>query len=255
MIELPERTRGDAAASGHALLVHGLSSDSDSWWRVADALGADGWHVTTVDLRGHGSAPRADRYRLEDYAADLPVSNRAGGWDLVVGHSLGGVASVIAAQRPGFTRLLALLDPVLDVPVAHEAEIMADQVSELDYTAESIARDKPHWHERDRAAKLSGVRRVDPVAVTRTFTDTGRWDAAAEARALAVPTLILSGDPEVYTMLDPALAEAIVAANPNVAYVVVEGTGHSPHRDRPEQTLAALRAWLLLQERIGRPRD
>jgi pimeloyl-ACP methyl ester carboxylesterase len=220
--------------TGSALLVHGLSSDSDSWWRVAAALEADGWDVATVDLRGHGFGARAESYALTDYARDLDD-----GWDLVIGHSLGGAASVLAAQRPNFTRRLVLIDPVLDVPEADEAAIIADQVAELDYTAESIARDKPHWHENDRAAKLVGVQRVDPAAVTQTFTDTGRWDVTAEARALTVPTLILAGDPAVYTMLDPALAASLPAD-----YVVIEGAGHSPHRDRPEQTLAALREWL-----------
>ena len=224
---------------GTALLVHGLSSDSESWWRVAAALEADGWDVAAVDLRGHGYGARAENYALTDYARDLDD-----GWDLVVGHSLGGAAAVLAAQRPHFTKLLVLLDPVLDVPVAEEAAIIADQVAELGFTAESLARDKPHWHERDRAAKLVGVQRVDPAAVTGTFTDTGRWDVTAQARALTMPTLILSGDPAVYTMLDPALGRELGA-------VVVEGAGHSPHRDRPEETLTALREWLLLHRGIG----
>src|SRR4051812_26762375 len=126
MIELPQRTWGEAGP--RALLVHGLSSDSDSWWRLVEALVADGGRVTTVDLRGHGAASRADSYRLEDYAGDLPSSPDPGseGWDLVVGHSLGGATSVLAARRPGFTKLLVLLDPVLDVPVADEEDIIAD---------------------------------------------------------------------------------------------------------------------------------
>lgn len=224
---------------GAALLVHGLSSDSESWWRVAAALEADGWAVAAVDLRGHGYGARAESYALTDYARDLDD-----GWDLVVGHSLGGAAAVLAAQRPNFTKLLVLLDPVLDVPVADEEAIIADQVAELDFTAETLARDKPHWHKKDRAAKLAGVQRVDPFAVTRTFIDTGRWDVTAEARALTVPTLILSGDPAVYTMLDPQLGRELGA-------VVIEGAGHSPHRDRPDETLAALKEWLLLNHRVG----
>jgi pimeloyl-ACP methyl ester carboxylesterase len=239
-MRLPEYTWGAAGKRGRALLVHGLSSDAESWWRVAEALVTDGWHVTAVDLRGHGHAPRAESYRLTDYAGDLPD-----GWDLVIGHSLGGASTVIAAQRPGFARCLVVIDPVLDVPPRDESAIMAEQVAELEYTPESIARDKPHWHERDRAAKLVGVQRVDPDAVTRTFTDTGRWDARDEARALSVPTLIISGDPAVYTMLDPVLA-AELATKANVDYAVIPGAGHSPHRDRPEQTLTTLREWLLL---------
>lgn len=236
MAELPTRSSGDPAGR-RALLIHGLSSDSGSWWRVEDALVADGWSVTLVNLRGHGSGPRAETYALADYAADLPD----GGWDVVIGHSLGGVVAVLAAQRPGFTRRLVLLDPVLDVPVELSDEILADQLSELDLTEESIVALKPHWHPRDRAEKLLGVQRVDPAAVSRTFTDTGRWDARAEAAALAVPTTVLSGDPAVYTMLDPATAAALTAANSLLDYRVIAGAGHSPHRDRPDETLAELR--------------
>ncbi|MDO7883608.1 alpha/beta fold hydrolase [Salinibacterium soli] len=222
-----------------ALLVHGLSSESGSWWHLAPALVEEGWHVTAVDLRGHGAAARADSYALADYAGDLPRQ----GWDLVVGHSLGGASTVLAAQDAGFARRLVLLDPVLHVPAELWDETIADQVSELELTAETIAELKPHWHERDRAAKLEGVRAVHPDAVSRTFTDSGTWDIRSEAEALGVPTLIVSGDPEVYTMLAPETA-ARVAANPRVDYVIVPGTGHSPHRDRPDETMAVIREWL-----------
>lgn len=224
-----------------ALLVHGLSSDSDSWWRVEAALVADGWTVSTVDLRGHGSGPRMPSYALAEYAADLPRDN----WDLVIGHSLGGAVAILAAQRPGFTGRLVLLDPVLDVPAELWDEIVADQLSELSLTADSLAALKPHWHPRDRAAKLSGVQRVDPVAVEGTFRDSRPWDVRAETAALTVPTVILAGDPEVYSMLAPSTAAAITAANPLVEYRVIPGTGHSPHRDEPEATLTALRDWLV----------
>lgn len=237
---LPTVTWGDPG-DRRALLVHGLSSESGSWWRLGPALADDGWHVTAVDLRGHGTAARADSYRLADYAGDLPVE----GWDLVVGHSLGGASTVLAAQHPGFAERLVLIDPVLEVPAEVWDETIADQVSELELTEESIAALKPHWDARDQDAKLVGVRAVHPDAVTRTFTDDGSWDLVAEATALTVPTLMVSGDPAVFTMLDPATA-ATVSANPLVDYVIVEGTGHSPHRDRPEETLTAIREWLLL---------
>ena len=43
-----------------ALLVHGLGSDSYSWWRVVPALEAEEWEVFTVDLRGRDASPIAD---------------------------------------------------------------------------------------------------------------------------------------------------------------------------------------------------
>jgi pimeloyl-ACP methyl ester carboxylesterase len=222
--------------SRRALLVHGLSSDAGSWWRVRAALEADGWDVGAVDLRGHGGNPPATGYRLAEYAADLPRE----AWDVAIGHSLGGAAVVLAALDPGFARRIVLLDPVLQVPEHLREAIIADQVAELDLDERSIAAAKPHWHERDRAAKLRGVRRVDPAAVTRSFTDNPGWDLVDEVRALAVPVLVLSGDPDEYTMLDPATARGLE----NVEYRVIRGAGHSPHRDRPEETIAAIRSFL-----------
>lgn len=225
-----------------ALLVHGLSSDSTSWWSTSEALEGDGWDVHTVDLRGHGLAGSADSYSLADYAGDL-----SGNWDLVVGHSLGGAVAVLAAQRTGFAGRLVLLDPVLDVAEDEFDEILADQLSELDLTAESIAELKPHWHERDREAKLSGIQHTNAYAVEHTFTDTGRWNVASEAASLTIPTLILSGDHAVYSMLAASTVEELRAANPLVDYVIIDGAGHSPHRDKPEATFAALRDWLAQQ--------
>lgn len=226
------------------LLVHGLSSTAESWWRVVDDL-APHARLTAVDLRGHGSSPAGDRYTVADYASDLPRED----WDAVVGHSLGGAAAVVAAAQPGFTRSLVLLDPVLEVPEAEFEAVAADQVSELTLDEASVAEAKPHWHERDRAAKLVGVRAVVPDAVERTFTDAGEWNVVAEARALTVPTLILSGDPAVYTMLDPELARSLVESTPSIEYRVIAGAGHSPHRDVPEVTLEALRERLLDHQR------
>jgi len=226
------------------LLVHGLSSSAESWWRVVEAL-APHAQLTAVDLRGHGSSPAGDRYTVADYASDLPRED----WDAVVGHSLGGAASVVAAARPGFARSLVLLDPVLEVPPAEFEAVAADQVAELALDEASVAAAKPHWHERDRAAKLAGVRAVVPDAVERTFTDSGDWNVVAEARALAVPTLILSGDPTVYTMLDPELARSLVGSTPSIEYRVIAGAGHSPHRDVPEVTLDAIRGRLLDYQR------
>ena len=193
--------------------------------------------MTAPELRGHGGSPAADSYRLEDYAADIPD----GPWDLVIGHSLGGAVAVLRAAE---TTRLILLDPVLEVDAAEVAAIRADQLAELDLTLESIRAAKPHWHPRDHELKVQAVQQVDPKAPVQSFDDNPTWNLVAETTGLAVPTLILGGDHAVYSMLATATAERLTAANPLVEYRVVAGAGHSPHRDRPEETIAAILSFL-----------
>src|SRR5215475_10148255 len=73
------------------LLIHGVQSAADTWWQIAEGLDAQ---VTAPDLRGHGASPRGERYRLADFVSDLEP-----GWDLVVGHSLGGTLAAHALQH------------------------------------------------------------------------------------------------------------------------------------------------------------
>lgn len=215
-----------------ALLIHGLSSNHGTWWRLTEALEAQGWSVSAPDLRGHGSAPRADDYGFEAFAADLP----SGPFDLVVGHSLGGAIAVVA----GLGDRIVLLDPVLDVAAEDWDEVRADQVAELDLTEESLRASKPHWDERDVAHKLAAVRAADPAMVERVFDDNPGWNVIPRAQDLAVPTLILSGDPAVYSMLSSRTVDAVTSVNPHVEVRIIEGAGHSPHRDRPQETIAAI---------------
>jgi pimeloyl-ACP methyl ester carboxylesterase len=225
-----------------ALLVHGLSSGPDGWWRVRGWLEDAGWSTATVALRGHGGLPPAGNYHVLSYASDIAAS---GPWDLVIAHSLGGSAATIAAaDDPAWTERLILLDPVWRIPDDEMDAVIDDQRSDLEYTRESLIAAKPHWDPRDIDAKLVAIAQVDPDAVVRTWTDTGSWDLTDAARALAIPTLVLGGDPAVYTMLEPADGRAIAADATDLEYVVVPGAGHSPHRDAPDATRDILTRWL-----------
>src|SRR5262249_11181288 len=53
-----------------AVLIHGITSDSGSWWRFGPDLAARGYHVLAPDLRGHGLSPRGE-YGPEAWAGDL----------------------------------------------------------------------------------------------------------------------------------------------------------------------------------------
>jgi pimeloyl-ACP methyl ester carboxylesterase len=229
--------------TGTALLIHGLSSSPEGWWRVRGWLEESGWTTETVALLGHGGRPPAPSYGLDAYVDD--VRGATGGHDLVVGHSLGGsVSTVIAASDPAWARRLVLLDPVWFIPDEELAATAADQAGELEWTEQTLRVAKPRWDDRDIAAKLSAVAAVDPGAVTRTFAEVDHWDLREAARRIPNPTLVLGGDPAVYTMLEPADGFEVSQDAADMEYVVVPGAGHSPHRDAPAATRAALEAWL-----------
>ena len=97
-VTLPRLSWGDPASSRRALLVHGLGSNGALMWRYGTALADVGWHAQAVDLRGHGTAPRALDYTIDAYASDVLHTAAPDGepWDLVIGHSLGGAAATAA---------------------------------------------------------------------------------------------------------------------------------------------------------------
>ena len=224
------------------LLLHGLSSSPAALWRLRESFENAGWTTEAIALRGHGGQPSATDYSLSSYASDLAPTGR---WDLVVAHSLGAcAATLVAAADPDWTARLVLLEPVWRIPAEDEPAIIADQRQELELTRSQLAAAKPHWDPRDVDAKLDAIARVDPEAVTRTFTDTGRWDITDAAANLSMPTLVLAGDPDVYSMLDPADAAAVMKRASLMDYRVVPGVGHSPHLDAPDTTQKLLLTWL-----------
>ncbi|RXZ73194.1 alpha/beta fold hydrolase [Agromyces albus] len=224
------------------LLIHGLSSSPAGLWRVRHWLEEAGWTTEAFALRGHGGQRPADDYALPSYASDLAAT---GPWDAVVAHSLGAsAATIVAAADSRWAARLVLLEPVWRIPAEEEPAIIADQRAELALTRPQLEAEKPHWDPRDIDAKLGSIAQVDPEAVTRTFTDTGRWDLTEAAGSLGVPTLVVSGDPQVYTMLDPADAKAIAERAPHIDYRVVPGAGHSPHYDTPEATRELVLSWM-----------
>lgn len=247
-LTLPRRSWGDPSSVRHALLVHGLGSNADLMWRYGTALADDGWHAESVDLRGHGTAPRALDYTIAAYAADLAITRpgRGGTWDLVIGHSLGGAASTVAAAAdPEWTRRLVLVDPAIHLAGRDRDIVRRAQDRAFADTSEAAVRaEHPDWHENDIELKALSAQQASRWAVTQTTVQNPEWDERAAASALAVPTHVIAADPAVYSIFQGALADAVLD-NPHVSMSVVAGAGHSPHRDRPEETLALLRRALL----------
>jgi len=243
-LELPRLHWGDPSRPRRALMVHGLGSSAHTCWQVTEALAEAGWSATAVDLRGHGYAPRATRYRISDFAADLVHTSPEGGgsWDLVIGHSIGAASAVVAsAHHPSWAQKLVLLDPALLLNEERKEIVRAGQLYGHDHlTEDEIRRDSPHWHPLDIELKLWSHRQASRFAVEHAVLDNPSWDVVSEAKSVSVPTLVIGGDPAVDSMFNGDHAADVLAANPNMSMVVIEGAGHSVHRDRPRETIEAI---------------
>lgn len=94
-----------------AALVHGASMSTEAWKYFVPYLLEHDLTLILVDQRGHGDSPRADSYRIEDFADDL-VETLPTGLDFLIGQSLGGLTGAWAAERLRPKRYIGL-DPAL----------------------------------------------------------------------------------------------------------------------------------------------
>lgn len=216
-------------------------------WRYGTALAEDGWYAVAVDLRGHGRAPRALDYTIAAYAEDVAATRPpSGSWDLVVGHSLGGAAAVRAsADHPDWTARLVLIDPaLLLLPEDREIVRGSQEAAFADTTVDAVRAAHPRWHPQDIELKATAAQQASVWAVTQTSEQNAEWDEREAAARLTVPTHVIGADPAVYSLFTGATAAGVRASNDRITMSVVEKAGHSPHRDRPEATVAAFRAAL-----------
>ncbi|MDX2344515.1 MAG: alpha/beta fold hydrolase, partial [Acidimicrobiia bacterium] len=176
-----------------ALLLHGLTSAGAIWWRVADELVAMGFTVVAPDLRAHGNSPAGDDLTIGSYRDDVLLLG--GGWDLLIGHSLGGaIAAVVSAVHPLFASRLNLEDPALDS--VETARLLAESPEPTaNPTIAGIAAEHPDWHPRDVEIKVEALLQCGVEAPQRTMEDASPWDVWNEAGSVQVPTLLLAADP------------------------------------------------------------
>lgn len=243
-LTLPRISWGWPTASRRALLVHGLGSSAALMWRLGVALADAGWHATAVDMRGHGDAPRASDYTVGAYATDLAATlpSGDGAWDAVIGHSLGGAASTVAAaSAPAWTRRLVLIDPAIRVEGRDAGIVRRSQERAFaDPRVDVVQAEHPHWHPQDHELKVDAVLRTSRWAVEQTSVQNRPWDVREAAARLSVPTHVIGADPAVYSIFTGALADEVVSGNAAITMSVVTGAGHSLHRDKPEESIRQL---------------
>jgi pimeloyl-ACP methyl ester carboxylesterase len=233
-----------------ALLVHGVTSSSRTWWRVGPALAERGFRVVAADLRGHGASPRATAGLAVGDLADDVAETVGGPVDLLVGHSLGAlVALEVVGRHPGFARWLVVEDPPGASSVdwaAVAAEIEADTAwaaGDPVGLRRELEAANPAWPPGEAERRVADLTDCDGLAIADAVRPGVAFDLPGMLAAAQVPTLLLLAGEDLGSILTGLDRKAAVAA-------VAEGvtrvlpSGHSIHREALDPWLAALDDWL-----------
>lgn len=256
----------DVAGTGPlVVLAHGMGDSRAAYRFVAPRLVAAGYRVASLDLRGCGesSADWPDYSRTAVAGDILAVLRHLGGPAVLVGHSLaGGAVTIAAAQAPDLVAGVVELAPftrrqttsLRDLRVARYRRGM----TRLGLTA--ALRSVTWWHryldlayptkpadwDDQLRRNADELRRPGRMRALRRMGSSSPADAGEHLGRLTRPALVVAGslDPD---WADPrAEAEAVVAAMPDgIGQVaVIEGAGHYPHTQLPDETLALLLPFL-----------
>jgi len=216
------------------LLLHGLFSDADTnWIRFGHAaeIAARGFRVVMPDLRGHGTSARP-----HDPSAYPPDILARDGLDLIAhlglrdfdlgGYSLGGrtaVRMVVAGARPR-----RLIVSGMGLQGLRDTGRRAAHFKAILEGLGTHARGSPEWM-AEAFLKTTGGDPAALLPLLDSFVDTGE----AELRAIAMPTLVLSGAEDH----DNGSAEALADLLPDGRHVEVPGN-HMSAVTKPDLGIA-----------------
>jgi len=250
------------------VLSHGIGDRRQAYRFLAPRLAQAGYRVVSADLRGHGessmgwkSATGQEAITRTDVAGDLlGLIRRLGGPAIIVGHSIsGGAATIAAAEQPDLVSGIVELNPFTKTQKVHVGALVRNRryrrgISrlaglQLFHSLRFWLRyldvaypTKPADYAEYVAALAAKLREPGRMA---EFMKTGKStpaDAAAQLPNITVPALVIMGtlDPD---FADPrAEGDAIAAAMPSGLGTVamVEGAGHYPHAQSPDQVAALI---------------
>ncbi len=275
-ITLSADVGGDNSAPP-VILLHGGGQTRNAWAEAAATLVDSGFHVISLDLRGHGESDWSNEgdYRLDAFIADLKaVMATLPSPPALVGASLGGIVSMLVAGEGNIAspaRALVLVDVTPRVEREGANQIRgfmrgtANGFKDIDEAAAAVATYLPH---RPRPKDISGLMKNlrqradgrlywhwDPRIMDRgprtQYEDfQGRMERAA--RNLKIPTLLIRG--KMSELVSPQSVAEFRALCPQAEYLDIPGAAHMVAGDRNTAFNAAVIDFLRrrIQSQIAR---
>lgn len=240
------------------VLLHGLCSNAHYWDFFASSI-KDDYRILAIDQRGHGDSDWPGRYGPKEYVSDLEsfVASLGLGSFVLIGHSMGGINSVIyAARYPDQVSALVIVDIGPKIAAAGVERMERERAGEPEaFTSEQEA--------------ISYMQRIEPrqpdefiryQAKHALWRDdkgnfTFRYDKALRSTELrspewlweyvgqvVCPCLLVHGAES--DMLTAEAADTMAGAMEAGSVVDIERSGHSVAGDNPRAFEAAVRDFL-----------
>ena len=236
------------------LLLHGVTSNARTWWRVGPAIAAAGYHVVAADLPGHGRTGQwVGHVAFRDNAADLAALARAvfpsrdASGVRVVGHSWGALTAAAMPSVGYVPARLVLVDPPT-IPLEAIRQMLVDpterRYDDIDEAMAVVGRLNPTYGYGDVVAKAEALTQFDETAVRAILTENGDFDgglsALADPGARGVPVRLIRGDPDTGGLIPDAALPAFVARLGEENVTTIRNSPHSPQRTHPAETAEAI---------------
>jgi pimeloyl-ACP methyl ester carboxylesterase len=257
----------EVAGSGPLIvLAHGMGDSRAAYRAVVPRLVAAGYRVASVDLRGCGeSSVDWPAWSRTGIAGDLlAVIRHLGGPAVLVGHSVsGGAATIAAAQEPSLVTAVVELAPFTRKQSVGLGDLKVKRFRQgmLRLLGAGVLGSVPLWRSyldvaypgvkpddwTERIARIESLlREPGRMKAMQSMGRSAPTDAGAQLGNVRCPVLVVMGtlDPD---WADPhAEGSAIVGALPSGLgrLEMIEGAGHYPHDQYPDQVVSLVLAFL-----------
>ena len=246
------RTGGDKPP---IVLAHGITDTGLCFHQVASDLEGD-YDLIMYDAYGHGKSSRIDpkkRYDLSEDMHDLIEGlklDKPG----VIGHSMGSAtAAGFAAKYPDMLSALILEDPPW-VDRTPEMEFNKDAMLEWKKntietqkkTVKELIKEKkkesPNWEESILEEWASSKLEFDPGVFDAFSSDFSGWRDLA--KAIKVPTLIVTGDNELGAIVTPEIGVEAVEIMDSGEFGHISLAGHCVRYEQYQPYMTMIKLFL-----------
>ncbi|WP_176695389.1 alpha/beta fold hydrolase [Phaeobacter sp. B1627] len=234
------------------LIAHGLYGSGRNWGVIAKRL-SDERLVIAVDMRNHGDSPWQDSHSYTDLAEDLAEVIAAHGGQMdVVGHSMGGKASMmLALNHPQLVHRLVVAD-IAPVSYSHTQAHFITAMRSVDLDAVTRRSDA-----QEQLAEAGVDAQLQSFFTQSLDVENRRWRLNLDALEREMPhilgfpevsiswagaALFLTGGTSDY--VQPAHRDRIKQLFPKARFAKIPDAGHWLHAETPRAFEATVRAFL-----------